>query len=64
MSGGPSLEPRLSDLDAYRLLVRLSERTRALSARCWSTAAGAAFAVAATVLRTLASALYRANLRE
>ena len=56
--------PRLSDIDAYRLLVRLAHSTHQLSARCWSTAAATALGAAAKALRLLASALYRANIRE
>lgn len=59
--GASNLE-RLSDLDVYRLLLRLSERTGELAARCWSRAAATTLAAAARVLRALASALYRANL--
>ena len=55
---------RLSDIDAYRLLVRLAHSTHQLSARCWSTAAATALAAAAKALRLLASALYRANIRD
>ena len=58
------MRERLSDLDAYRQLLRLSEETGDLSQRCWSTAASTAFAAASKVLRILASGLYRANLRE
>lgn len=56
--------PRLSDLEAYRLLVRLGHTTHQLSARCWSTAAATALAAAAKVLRALASALSRANIAD
>ena len=55
---------RLSDIDAHRLLVRLGHSTHQLSARCWSTAAATALAAAAKALRLLASALYRANIRD
>ena len=60
---GP-LSPRLSDLDAYRVLVRLGQTTHHLSARSWSTAAATALAAASQALRRLASALYRANIRD
>ena len=60
----PLVEPRLGDLEVYSLLVRMAERTRLLSARCWSTAAATALRAASGALRALASALYRANLRE
>lgn len=53
---------RLSDPEAYRLLIRLAETTRRHSRRCWSTAAATALAAAASVLRLLASGLYRANI--
>ena len=55
---------RLSDIDAYRLLIRLGHSTHQLSARCWSTAAATALAAAAKALSLLASALYRANIRD
>ena len=54
---------RLSDLEAYGTLVRLGQSAEHFSERCWSTAATTAFAAAAKVLRTLASAAYRANLK-
>ena len=56
--------PRLSDIDAYRLLARLGHSMHHLSARCWSTAAATALGAAAKALRLLASALYRANIRD
>ena len=55
---------RLSDIDAYRLLIRLGHSMHHLSARCWSTAAATALGAAAKALRLLASALYRANIRD
>ena len=55
---------RLSDLDVYRLLIVLAERTGRLSTRCWSTAAATALQASSTVLRRLAAALYRANIRD
>jgi hypothetical protein len=67
---GPSLPPlrihppRLTDVEAYGHLVRLGHLTHRLSARCWSTAAATALAAAAHTLRALASALYRANIRD
>jgi hypothetical protein len=56
--------PRLSDVDAYRLLLRLGHTAQHLALRCWSTAAATALIAAAQTLRTLASALYRANIRD
>ena len=56
--------PRLSDIDVYRLLGRLGHSMHHLSARCWSTAAATALGAAAKALRLLASALYRANIRD
>ena len=58
------VEPRLGDLEVYSLLVRMAERTRELSARCWSIAAATALKAASGTLRALASALYRAKLRD
>lgn len=55
---------RLSDPDAYRLLIRLGHTTQNLAPRCWSTAAATALAAASHALRALASALYRANIRD
>ena len=54
--------PLLSDIDAYRMLVRLGHTLHHLSARCWSTAAATALGAAAKALRLLALPLYRANL--
>ena len=56
--------PPLTDLDAYRLLIRLGHTMQHLSARSSSTAAATALAAAARALRLLASALYRANIRD
>jgi hypothetical protein len=53
---------RLTDIQTYRLLVRLGRLTQRLSTRCWSTAAATALNAAAQALRGLASALYRANI--
>lgn len=58
------VSPRLSDVEAYRLLVRLGHTAQHLAPRCWSTAAATALAAAAHTLRTLASALYRANIHD
>ena len=60
----PVASPRLSDPDAYRLLIRLGQTTQNLAPRCWSTAAATALAAASHALRALASALYRANIRD
>jgi len=60
----PVASPRLSDPDAYRLLIRFGHTTQNLAPRCWSTAAATALAAAAHTLRALASALYRANIRD
>ena len=53
---------RLSDPEAYRFLIRLAHTAQHQSLRCWSTAAATALAAAASVLRLLASGLYRANI--
>ena len=57
-------QPRLTDIEAYCLLLRLGHTAQHLAPRCWSTAAATALAAAAQTLRTLASALYRANISE
>ena len=62
--GEPGGSQRLSDIDAYRLLVRRGRTMHNLSARCWSTAAATALTAAGQVLRQLAAALYRANIKE
>jgi len=56
--------PHLNDHEAYQLLIRLEQTAHHHAPRCWSTAAATALAAAAHTLRALASALYRANIRD
>jgi hypothetical protein len=55
-------DPRLDDLAVYRRLLDLSAHTGALSQRCWSAAASTALRTSSTLLRRIASALYRTSL--
>ena len=49
----------LDNLTVYRRLILLHEELDHLSKRCWSPAAGRAHAVAAAIVRALASGIYR-----
>jgi hypothetical protein len=53
-------QERIDDLTAYRLLLDLASQTRLLSTECWSTPAKSALAAGSAILRSLASALYKA----
>jgi hypothetical protein len=55
---------RLNDLEVYRVLISLAERTGVLSQRCWSVATGTALATTSRLLRALASALYRVRIED
>ena len=52
----------LDNLTVYRRLILLHEELDHLSKRCWSPAAGNAHAVAAAIVRALASSLWRTGL--
>ena len=59
-----SSDDRLSDLDAYRRLICMSEHADALSNRCWGRSAATALKAASIVARSLASGLYRLRVLE
>ena len=55
----PPPHEKLDNLTVYRRLILLHEELDHLSRRCWSPAAGRAHAVAAAIVRALASGLWR-----
>jgi hypothetical protein len=61
---GPSGIERLDDLEVYRYLVVIAAEVQDRASRCWSRTAATTLAAAATVLRRLASGLYRARDRD
>ena len=52
----------LDNLTVYRRLILLHEELDHLSKRCWSPTAGRAHAVAATIVRALASGIWRTGI--
>ena len=55
---------RLDDLTIYKRLVHIAQELEWLSKRCWSVASGTAVAATARIITALASAVYRATLRD
>jgi hypothetical protein len=53
---------RLDDLQVYRLLIDEAAQLETAATSCWSTGAATALAAASRVIRTLASAIYKASL--
>ena len=60
----PPLHEMLDNLTAYRRLILLHEELDHLSKRCWSPAAGRAHAVAAAIIRALASGIWRIGIND
>lgn len=54
----------LDNLTVYRRLILLHEELDHLSKRCWSPAAGRAHAVAAAIIRALASGIWRIGIED
>ena len=60
----PPLHEMLDNLAVYRRLILLHEELDHLSKRCWSPAAGRAHAVAAAIVRALASGIWRIGIND